>query len=57
MLLDKSINPFNVNGIKETMICHDNCKPKIQAAARSGDWRELPDGPIRKAFEKAEATK
>lgn len=54
-ILDGDTNPFEMKGIDGALHCHDGCKPKLQAAIRAGSWRELPEGPIRQAFEKAEA--
>ena len=48
ILLDKSINPFNCKGIKQTLLAHDKCKPKVEAATK---WEQLPEGPLRRVFE------
>ena len=54
ILLDTSVNPFTMKGIDGTLTCHDNCKPVLKSAMVEGSWRALPDGPLRKAFEKQE---
>jgi hypothetical protein len=48
---DKSVNPFSVAGISGTLLAHDRCKPLVAIAGK--DWRKLPPGPLRKAFEDA----
>lgn len=48
IFFDKSINPFSVEGIKETLLSHDKCKSKVEGAFK---WQDLPNGPLRKAFE------
>ena len=52
ILLDKSINPFGVKGIDRELHCHDKCKDAVLATNK--DWRELPVGPLRTAFEEVE---
>ena len=54
-ILSGGTNPFSMKGIKSTLMIHDECKPKLEAAMAAGIWQDLPDGPLRKAFEKAEA--
>lgn len=53
IFFDKSINPFNIKGIKNTLICHDACKEKVLFAMKS-NWTALPVGPLRTAFETEE---
>lgn len=57
IISDKSINPFSIKGIEGTLCCHDDCKPKVLRAFEMNDWRFLPEGPIRKAFQEAEGAK
>lgn len=43
---------FNVRGIEETLMAHDPaCKQLVLDAGN--DWRNLPEGPLRAAFEEA----
>jgi len=44
----ESVNPFGVEGIDKTLHCDDDCKKIIVEA--KGDWKKLPDGPLRTAF-------
>lgn len=53
--MSESVNPFTCKGIKETLHCHDDCKPKVLDALKEKDWKKLPQGPLRIAFEKEEA--
>lgn len=50
ILLDRSINPFTIPGISGTLLAHDKCKVFVEGKR---DWRQLPDGPLRKVFEEA----
>ena len=50
ILTDKSINPFHVEGISQTLCSHDDCKPLVLAAIQSKKWEALPEGPLRIAF-------
>lgn len=54
-ILSGDINPFSMKGIDGTLLCHDDCKVTFLKAKEAGSFRLLPDGPIRKAFEDAEA--
>jgi len=47
ILTDKSINPFFVKGIKETLHCHDECK---QLVIDASGWESLPEGRLKRAF-------
>ena len=38
ILFDKSINPFHLTGIVQTLLCHDECKPKVLEACEKQDW-------------------
>ncbi len=50
----ESVNPFGVKGIKRTLHCHDDCKPKVLKALKTKDWKLLPEGRLRRAFVEAE---
>ena len=47
--ISELVHPFKVKGIDETLHCDDDCKKIIEEA--NGDWKVLPNGPLRKAFE------
>lgn len=51
IILDKSINPFSVSGIGQTLHCHDRCKLEVMKAYLKSDWKILPEGPLKKAFQ------
>ena len=52
ILLD-TLHEFKVTGIKGTLICHTECKTALVDC--QGDWRKLPEGRLRQAFEDADA--
>lgn len=45
------ITPFTVKGIREELHCCNKCKELLRSI--NGNWKKLPDGRLRKAFEKA----
>jgi len=49
-----SVNPFTCKGIKNVLHSHDDCKPKVLEALKTKDWKMLPRGPLRIAFEQDE---
>ena len=51
ILLD-TITKFNVPGIEEMLICHTKCKQTLIDCG--SDWRKLPAGRLRTAFEDAD---
>lgn len=40
----ESVNPFSIKGIKGTLHCHDDCKPKVLNALKEKDWKLLSEG-------------
>lgn len=52
--MSDSVNPFKCKGVKEMLHCHDDCKPKVLEALKTKDWKMLPRGPLRMAFEQDE---
>lgn len=52
--MSESVNPFRCKGIEHMLHCHDDCKPKVQEALKEKDWKLLPEGPLRIAFEQNE---
>mgnify|MGYP001600519920 CR=1 FL=1 len=52
ILLDRSINPFVVTGIVQELHCHDRCKPLVLETMSKKDWKLLPVGPLREAYER-----
>ncbi len=52
ILLD-SVYAFTVDGIAQTLHYCDHHEAILRAAAESGKWQELPEGPLRRAFEEA----
>ena len=49
---DELVHTFTVKGIDRDLHCDNKCKQLLIDAGK--DWRKLPDGPLRKAFEEAE---
>lgn len=52
LLPDEMIHPFSVQGIDQTLHSCNKCKDIITGVGK--DWTKLPEGPLRKAFEKAQ---
>jgi hypothetical protein len=50
---EERVNTFSVKYIEKDLHCHNACKEKVLAAGK--DWTLLPEGPLRKAFEEANA--
>jgi len=46
-----AVNFFCVNGIDKELHSDDKCKVLTLAAMKTGRWQDLPQGPLRKAFE------
>ncbi len=45
---EERVHTFSVKGIEQKLHCDNKCKELIGKA--NGDWKELPDGPLRKVF-------
>jgi len=56
ILPQERMDRFSVKGIEQELLCHtEPCGDDLVALlARGGPWQELPSGPLREAFEKAE---
>lgn len=52
IMLGKPCLTFSVTGITEKLCAHDKCKKFIPNG--KNDWKDLPPGPLRKAFENAQ---
>ncbi len=52
MLVNKPVEQFKVKGCDTMLHCHDKCKKAIKSC--DGDWRKLPDGPLKKAYQKCQ---
>jgi len=53
ILSGKKVRYIDVNGSE--LPCHQGCIKHIKKAQRSKKWEDLPEGPLRKEFEKQEA--
>lgn len=53
----ESVNPFCIKGIKETLFCHDKCRPFVEAMSDSKDWTVLPAGPLRNLYAEEHAAR
>ena len=51
ILLENAIQ-FKVTGVAGTLHCHHSCKQVFIDCGK--DWRKLPDGPLRIAFEEVD---
>ena len=53
----KGVESFHVDGIDEELFAHDKCIETLKSivAGGNGEWTSLPKGPLREAFERAEA--
>ena len=49
IIFGKTVQGFTCQGISQTMYCHKKCKKLVESC--NGDWRKLPDGPLRQVFE------
>jgi len=47
---DEMVNTFRIKGIDKDLHCHNDCKKLLQSIG--GDWKKLPSGNIKRAFEK-----
>lgn len=45
------VHPFKCQGIDKMLHCDDKCLIILKEALGKEDWKLLPDGPLRKAFE------
>ena len=50
-ILIGNCNPFSMEGFKGTLVCHDKCKPFVVEAMKDNDYKVLPAGPLRNAYE------
>lgn len=58
ILLGQGVESFSVKGIPQRLYGHDTCMDKLREITSTGnDWRKLPPGPLRKAFEEQEKEK
>lgn len=48
ILTGKSVDMMRVNGIDADLPLHRKCKKKLP---KDGDWKKLPEGPLRQEFE------
>ncbi len=44
------VHSFGITGIAQELHCDNTCKKLLEGA--DGDWKKLPSGPLKKAFEK-----
>ena len=51
ILLWKTVKSFSVNGCDQTLFGHDKCLNDLKKVKV---WKELPEGPLRKAYENRE---
>lgn len=51
ILLGKSVRTVGIDGMDKDVCLHDKCLKVLEA--NGPDWHTLPDGPLRKAYERA----
>jgi hypothetical protein len=52
---DAKVRVIEVDGIDGDLCVHDDCMPALEGARDR--WEELPEGPLRAAYERATATR
>ena len=50
---DEGVNWFRCGGVRD-LCCHNACKAPVLEMTEKKDWKVLPAGPLREAFEVAE---
>ncbi|MEK9207944.1 MAG: hypothetical protein AAB922_05650 [Patescibacteria group bacterium] len=55
ILLDPHLERFSVNGIERELHSHTRCRPAVETMSAAQDYRLLPPGPLRRAYEEADA--
>jgi len=58
ILMGQPVQSFKIKGIAEMLYAHQKCADLLKKIMDSDakDWRELPGGPLRTAFEEQEKT-
>lgn len=52
---DDTMSQFKVPGIARTLHCHDRkCRASVEEMVKTQDWKGLPEGPLRAAFQEAD---
>ena len=49
VLMSKPVRMIHVEGFARDLPVHTKCLPNI----KNGDWKDLPEGPLRKEFARA----
>ena len=49
---EERVHHFGVKGIDKTLCCDNACKKILKQIG--SDWKKLPNGPLKKAFQEAE---
>ncbi len=59
ILLGKKVQSFSLDGFEATLFAHNKCTEVVKKLSQGadGNWKELPDGPLRKAFAAANKEK
>ena len=52
---DEQVNFFSIKQIQSSssLCCHNKCRQQLENL--NGDWRQLPSGPLRDAYEEGNA--
>ncbi len=49
---DGPMKQYRMAGLKRPVWACEICQPRLELAVITKDWKLLPDGPLKKAFEK-----
>ncbi len=49
ILLGTTCKEFRIDGISKGLVAHDKCLDRL---AQGMSWKDLPDGPLRRAYAK-----
>ncbi len=49
---DVPMRQYRMAGLKRPVSACEICQPRLELAVITKDWKLLPDGPLKKAFEK-----
>lgn len=56
LMMHKAVDAISISVVEGKLPVHDKCGELVlKISAEDSDWRKLPQGPLRTAFEEAEA--
>lgn len=55
LMMHKAVSAISISVVEGKLPVHDECGDLVlKISAEDSDWRKLPEGPLREAFEEAE---